>query len=618
MCGISGIYTFNNDPFPAGKLRDMGTIMHHRGPDNFTYNIYGQVGLAHNRLSIIDLSETANQPFENENYSLAFNGEIYNFQQLKKAHLSNVSFRTNSDTEVLFELLIRYGVDKTLQLITGMFAFAFYNKQSGQLILVRDRLGIKPLFHHTHEGAIYFASEIKSIWTVCPIKTDKIKTLFSFYGSGDTNFSNTVFENVYPVKPGHYLTIQKDSHTTERCYYDVADELNEETYRYYASKKRGEIQEIFDSLLDEAVGNIMISDAPVGSFVSGGIDSGIIAALASKIQKIGLFTSNIVDYHSELPKVKVLAKHLDLELYVNDFKRADYITDLASATWHYECPIVSSVNSIAIARVAGLANDNKVKVILSGEGADEIFLGYPDFLFTKYKNLVLAPYHLMMSLYKLLPGIEKYLPLQKQFGAGELPHLLDKNFQRQYGRIDFGKKNSWLPAKERESTYTSVRMIKEHLMGLLQRNDRMGMKHSIEARFPFLHEKMVNFGINLPSHFKYRRTSKVYNIKHPFLLDKSLIRDRAKTLLPSSNVYSPKWGFAVDASHKIKVKRELFENGYLTETMRMTNAGLNFMIDNVDPYLISKLLAIEVFGRIFDQRQSTEVVNEHVRKYTSF
>ncbi|MSQ78142.1 MAG: asparagine synthase (glutamine-hydrolyzing) [Flavobacteriaceae bacterium] len=607
MCGISGIIRFHGVEVIKSELKKIGMTMHHRGPDYFGIYIDGSFGFAHNRLSIIDLSEGANQPFTDEEHVLVFNGEIYNYAELRIELESQYQFKTQSDTEVLFAALKIWGIEKTIDQLMGMFAFAFHDKRSKETWLVRDRYGIKPLYYFSTSNELVFASEAKGIWAIRDIKTDRIKTVFSIYGSGDSDMNHTVFENVEQLKPGHYLHLSASGGIKSRCYFSMEDLAEESLYNEYSKMSRNEIHKKFHFLIKEATERMLISDAPVGCFVSGGVDSSLLTALAVKYKNIQLFNSDVKDYGSELKNAKGVADFIGGNLNTVEFKKEDYISQITKATWHFEAPIVSHVNALPMANVSQLAYNHNVKVVLSGEGSDELFLGYPGILFNKYRNMALLPSRAVQQLYRMIPGLSSILPGHEKH---VLP-LMNVDFFRQSRRTHYFEKVAYLKESEKEMSFQTVFMFRELLLSLLQRNDRMAMMWSIEARFPFLYEPLVKFAMNIPLNFKYRRTASFHNIKHPFIIDKAIVRDAAAKYLPKDLAYRQKWGFGTNAAIQLRTKARFFSNGYLADTFKMTDQGLDTMLQKTDTYSISKLVAIELFGRMYEYRQPLNELEQH-------
>lgn len=621
MCGIAGIYQQNGRVVSLETVETMGRAMFHRGPDNFSWSGFGDnIGLSHNRLSFLDLSPAANQPFKDENYALVYNGEIYNFKQIRDRLIKDfgIRFETTSDTEVLFYSLIHDGIENCLKELRGMFAFAFFDKCRGELYLARDRYGIKPLYYYHKDKAFHWSSEIKSLAQTLGLKPDPLKTLFSINGIAEKSNEYTLFNDIHPVRPGSFLKVTSDDrYPKETQYYRTIDDFEPELYRNLDRQPAASVLAEFDRLMTQSVERMLISDVPVGAFVSGGIDSSLISAYAGKTHPdFKLFTANILGPLSEYEDAKALSEHLRMELYDYKFSPEMMLADWADVTYFYECPIVIHTNAIPFSNVARLARESGVKAVLTGEGADELFLGYPRLLTKRYDRLALFPMTLLRSAYRLVPGLEQYLMPTPGQTPLTFANQLIQQFEGPYredklaGKFDFLSK-----AKQREQLLT-IKMFGDHLVGLLHRNDRMGMMASIEARFPFLDEDLVKFAINLPSKFKIGRSARFHNYKHPFLIDKWIVRKTAEKYLPSKLSSKKKNGFPMSGHKFVRTNKEFFRDGWVAETLKLNNRKQEFMLETQDPYFIAKLASIEIFGRIYDFRESLEKVKNHVLRNT--
>ncbi|MBI3235900.1 MAG: hypothetical protein HYZ42_18005 [Bacteroidetes bacterium] len=561
MCGISGIFKSKNEFITIEEINNFSKVLNHRGPD--------------------------------------FTG-------------------TYIQQNIAFNLLKIHGIEKTLELIEGMFAFAWHSKTRNDLFLVRDRLGIKPLYYSKIQNHFYFSSEIKAIWKNLPVNLNHSKVLDSFYGGSETNRYHTIFENIYSIQPGCFLSINTQLDIKENCYYNIFNEFDNDVYKQTKSKSRDYFQQEFNSLISDSVKNILVSDAHLVTLASGGIDSALITYLASKNQKIDIYSSDIVEHFSELEAVKLLSKSTQSDLYVDSYYKKDYLENITACTWFNENPIISYSNSVPFSQIAKKAKHDGVKVALTGEGSDELFLGYPKAHFERLANKVLLPYNIISKLYNKVPGISKYLNQYDPSGKDIFVHLLNRNFDRQESREDFSKKHSFSSKNESEYIFNSLNLMTEHLVGLLHRNDRMGMMNSIEARFPFLNEKLVKFAINIPYNYKYQIIPKFYNKKHPFLLDKSLVRNCVKNKLPDDLIYKNKWGFGQNIPSLVQYKKGTFSTGYLREILGTDSKTEDYIINKSSPYLLSKLFSIEVFGRLYGLRNSIEETNDWVQRVAYF
>lgn len=621
MCGIAGIYERNGHRVSLELVETMGKTMTHRGPDNFGFLGFNErVGLSHNRLSFLDLSPAANQPFKNQNYALVYNGEIYNFRQIRERLINeyNVRFETESDTEVLFYSLIHDGIENCLKQLRGMFAFAFYDGIKDELWLARDRLGIKPLYYYQNGEKFYWSSEIKSLAQTLDLKPDPVKTLFSINGIGEVSNEYTLFNDVLPVKPGSYLKVtSENSKPREFFYYKIPDDFEPELYRELEKRSRTEILAEFERLMTDSIESMLISDVQVGAFVSGGVDSSLISAIANKsYPNLKLFTANILGEFSEFEDAKAVSEHLGTELFDYKFQPEQMLSDWAEVTYFYECPIIIHTNAIPFSNIARLARDTNVKAVLTGEGSDELFLGYPRLLADQYKWLAALPVTAIKSFYKLVPKLEDYLFPKSKQTAVEFADQLVQQFSASQRETEMREKFTFLSEPERQKQLLTIKMLGDHLVGLLHRNDRMGMMASIEARFPFLNEDLVKFAINLPSKHKIGRSMRFHNYKHPFLIDKWVVRKTAEKYLPKSLANKKKNGFPMSGHKFVKVKDGFFKNGWVSENLALSDKKQEFMLESQNPYFIAKLASTEIFGRIYGLGETLENVKNHVLRHT--
>ncbi len=385
MCGINGYIDFDLSPDHGKHLvNKMNSHLVHRGPDGKGTFIDGNIGLGHTRLSIIDLSVSANQPMTSlsKRSTLSFNGEIYNFINIKNelSKSYNISFNTSSDTEVLLNLLEYQGVDRALDQIEGMFAFAFNDSKTQCLYLARDRFGEKPLFYYLKNNKLYFSSELKPLMSVLKDSlTINYKNLDFFLKKSYLPIDESIFNEIRKVKPGQYLKIGYSDNVlsvSEHCYWDygklVIDSLQ--------TKKESDFlfhKEQLKDLLKDKVNQAMISDVPLGAFLSGGYDSTCMVALmqSAKMNAVKTFSIGFDDKDfDEAPFAKAIANHIGTdheELYVS---RADLLDLIPKLPEIYSEPFADSsqIPTVLLSRLTR----SHVTVSISGDGGDEIFGGY--------------------------------------------------------------------------------------------------------------------------------------------------------------------------------------------------------------------------------------------------
>lgn len=614
MCGFAGITQSN---FIDDKLLEgFAQTIIHRGPDHTGYYRDEHVGFIHNRLSLLDLSINGHQPFVDDDHVLLFNGEIYNHQKLRNSMLAGQAFRSSSDTETLFHLLKKYGVEKTARAVHGMFAFCWYDRKNHDLFLVRDRLGIKPLFFHKANGQFVFASELKVITAHSKPKLNVATTMSAALGELEYTRLHTAFEDLKQLEPGAILHVHGgDGTITCSHYFKLTDLVDRKYYEELHAKDEQGLLDEFDRLFNESVESMLMSDVGMGAFVSGGIDSSLIASVASRQQRIDMFTANIVGKYSELPFSKMLSEHIKQPLHVYDFQPDKLIQDLVRTTWYYESPIVVHSNAIPFQGVAKLARETGIKAVLTGEGSDELFLGYPRLLTRKWDSLIKLPFELTTALYKKIPGLTRYLNLNQTNYNRDLLYM-PFGFERQSMMASYHEAFGFVEKPEMRADHVlSIEMLGRGLHALLWRNDRMGMMHSIESRFPFLDEEVLKFAINAPIRIKMGRTPRFHNYKHPFMIDKYIVRKHAEKYLPDTLNYREKKGFPLFGLLHMKVKNGFFKDGFLQEMLGYGKTGSLALERDTDRYLLAKLACVEVWGRLFVRNQSIDEVSKSATEY---
>src|SRR5882724_1064789 len=374
MCGIAGILEFGSDArADSGALRNMCQIMAHRGPDDDGFYTDGPAGIGMRRLSIVDLA-TGHQPISNEDGSLwiVFNGEIYNHLCLREQLVARGhAYRTHSDTETIIHLYEEYGGD-CVQHLRGMFAFAIWDRNKKTLFIARDRLGIKPLYYHLTQESLLFGSEVKVILAHGGLRPEFDRAaLPEFLAFGYLSGAETFYSGIRKLLPGHTMEIGLEGKPEIRQYWDLNASSPHESpdESYYVRSYR--------ELLEGAVNSHLMSDVPLGVFLSGGLDSSAVAALMTKIRHEPVETFSVgygEEEYSELPYARQVAEHLGSEHHEVRLSREEFFETLPQLIWHEDEPIVwpSSVSLYFLARLAA----ERVKVVLTGEGSDEMFAGY--------------------------------------------------------------------------------------------------------------------------------------------------------------------------------------------------------------------------------------------------
>lgn len=563
MCGINGILAFNE----VGRINIINLVkatdvLEARGPDNRGfYNDYF-VGLGHRRLSIIDVSDEANQPMEDPTgrFIIVFNGEIYNYRELRKElEAGGVRFRTQSDTEVLLQMYIRKGTD-CLDRLNGFFAFAIYDRDKEELLLARDRIGIKPLFFFHDEFKFVFASEMKSMMAFGVDNNINYESLVTYLQLNYIPAPETIFKGISKLLPGHYLLVSKNNFITKAYYSIPKPAVNAAPISYESAKDR------LRSLLEDAVQQRLVADVPLGAFLSGGIDSSIIVALAARHKPhLNTFSIGYADapYFDETKYANLVAKHFQTEHTVFKLTNQDLRSHVFDILDYLDEPFADS--SAIPVFILSKHTRAKATVALSGDGADELFGGYnkhAGFLKSLNGGFASRAVSGLAPLWKALPqsrsgGVfNKFRQLQR-FAAGmQLPikdrYWLWAGFARQEDAIRLLGENSRamvdlsrLEQVRQQATrflddgatlndmlYSDMHLVLTNDM--LTKVDLMSMANSLEVRVPFLDHRVVDFAFTLPGDFKIRNGVR-----------KSILRDAFREVLPAKLYSRPKHGFEV-------------------------------------------------------------------------
>lgn len=565
MCGIAGMLEFGREEEARADsvvLRRMCDVMAHRGPDDDGVFTLGRVGLGMRRLSIVDVA-AGHQPLSNEDGSIwiVFNGEIYNHRALReKLIVAGHRYRTQSDTETIVHLYEEYGKD-CVQHLRGMFAFAIWDANRKSLFIARDRLGIKPLYYHLSPRNFIFGSEIKVLMAYPGMgpqfnRASLPEYLAFGYLSGDETFYN----GVRKLMPGHRLEINQQGEMQIEQYWDLQPTQPDQGHdeQYYVENYR--------DLLEGAVNSHLMSDVPLGVFLSGGLDSSAVAALMTKIRREPVETFSVgyaEQTYSELPYARTVAEHLKSKHHEVFVSRDDFFSALPKLIWHEDEPIVWP-SSVALFFVAQLARE-RVKVVLTGEGSDETLAGYSRYAFT-LKNMAFDRVYRGVTPSALRRMVRESIATSSLIGATtrrKLSHTflgLDgdswtsfyfDNFFSAYNQKD---QRELLTAEfseqvEAGSAYRGVLQywnqasgdllqkllytdIKTYLVELLMKQDNISMAASIESRVPFLDHVLVEWGLRVPANIQIHGTA-----------GKRILKKAMEGLLPQSIIYRPKLGF---------------------------------------------------------------------------
>lgn len=554
MCGISGIYGFTNKSEREQWVKDITNKLKHRGPDNQSVFSDDEISLGHARLSIIDLASLSNQPMlsDDKRFIIVFNGEIYNYQELKKL-LPDYNYTTNSDTEVILAAYKKWGKNMLHQL-NGMFAFAIWDNEQKELFIARDRMGIKPLYYFANGKGLAFSSEISSLLDLPFInKTLDVSALSEYFRYFTVNAPNTLIQDVKVLPSGSYLVLNQNEFYTKKYW----DERTNYSGRGY-SMNENEVHSEINRLFHESIKRRLVADVPFGAFLSGGIDSSLVVATMSE------YSSNVKTFNvsfeekefSEAKYAKIIAdkfstNHTEIKLTPNDFLNS--IPDALSAQ---DFPSLDGFNTYLVSKVT---KQSGVTMALSGLGGDELFAGYDVFKHLYYlKNnqwissfpstLRILPAYLYKTikpsissrkLYDALRqdylDIEYLYPLSRQiFLENELKDLLKEEpksntiFQFLKQTIGFGTEGYNMPFLSKIS-YAEFNTYMQNV--LLRDTDVMSMANALEVRVPFLDYHLVEFVLGVSD-----------NLKNP-TFPKKLLVNSFKNVLPDEVVNRKKMGF---------------------------------------------------------------------------
>jgi asparagine synthase (glutamine-hydrolysing) len=638
MCGICG--KIGRKPVNKDELRQMAAAIKHRGPDDEGFYINGRVGLGHRRLSIIDL-DSGRQPIANEDETvwIVFNGEIYNFPVLKEElEAQGHTFRTNTDTEVIVHLYEEMGED-CVQRLNGMFAFAIYDENKEQLFLARDRIGQKPLFYCQQNNEFVFASEVKSILAAENIVREvDFEAMHHYLTLRFIPPPLTMFKGICKLPPGNTLVYRKGKCRINR-YWDL--DFTEKLELSEAEFLAGLGQE-----LERAVGSHLISDVPVGAFLSGGMDTSTVVALMAKIKQepFPTFAIGVKEQDfNELPFARIVSEYCNTE-HTEQVVSASLVELLPEIVWHLDEPSDSIAACMYYAaRLAG----QHVKVIMGGDGGDELFAGFDRYMGVGYINMyTMLPkffrHGLLRPLFKALPDSFTYKSLVQKLRW--MDQLSDFNEGERYAeataffRFSHAQKEKlfsdklWQELKDVDSNQIIVEFynrpnaedpidrmlyadfrtrLAEHTLML---TDRMNMAFSLEARSPFLDHELAEYLAKFPSNLKIKGRQLKY-----------ILRKFAETVLPDSITCRKKQGFMFPVAYWFRnelydfarttlensffVQQGLFERDYV---IQLLEDHRNNREDN--HVRIWMLLNMEVWHQLYIEQLDLDTVIEKMRR----
>lgn len=604
MCGIFGVLELKDRSIPdRARLEETARILAHRGPDNAGIYAEQGFGLVHTRLSLLDLSEGANQPFRDPSgrYVLVYNGEVYNFWELRRElEALGHQFHTRCDTEVVLKGCIEFGAAPFARRLMGMFAFGLWDRQERELTLVRDRFGIKPLAVLHRGDRVIFSSEIKAMRPWVGLQPNRDALLGFLAGFGGPTRDNSFFQDVRILAPGSVLKVRPGGALECSFFFRLPEFWEPDRFLDLQARSPRQIVDELDERLTESVRLHLLADAPVGAFCSGGIDSSLVMAMAAKIHpNLAIFHANVKGPLSEFDAASKLASHLGLDLKAVEVSDEDFLSYLPETMWHYEYPYSYHPNSVPFLLVAKLVREHGVKAVLSGEGSDECFLGYRSIAYTDLNAWYRRRLATMRDVVQKVPRIGRALwpsdKFARDMGVALLSRFeseLDREAIREHVRARSG-------GAVRPRDYRTLEWLSYHLRTLLHRNDTLGMAASIEARFPFLDHEVVRFAVNMPYSAKVRRSMRTLNRSHPFIRDKWALREVANRYLPRVLSQRKKLGFPTDAYARTQIDEAYLEQSTIPEVLELTRGQASYLIRASDSEYRVRLLFLDVWIRLF-------------------
>lgn len=558
MCGIYGFVSKNSS---LQELEAGTDSLFKRGPDSGGYYFEEPIGLGHRRLSIIDLS-TGSQPMysEDDNIVLVFNGEIYNFLKIKDELITlNYNFKTSSDTEVIIKAYQAWGTVGCLNKLEGMFAFALWDKKLKKMWVVRDRFGEKPLYYTSNSNGFFFASELKALNNQFSKNNLSKKALNLFFSLTYIPAPYTIYNDVYKLEAGNYIEIDETGKFEVKEFYNldkiVQNGQNEPIADYKFAQKQ------LRELLFNSVKKRMLADVPLGSFLSGGIDSSIISAIMAEISPTPIKTFSIgfkEKAYDESERAALVAKHIGSDHTLHIVGHEDLLAVVDQTLAYYDEPFgdSSAIPSMLVAKKA----KEKVTVVLTGDCADELFGGYEKYLGKHYAEKYRSYPKLLRNTFETVIGIiphnnftnhslrkikkvisssmlnpnQRYNELSSLgFQKNELEKLVEPNYHENVeGTIMRHFQHLNLNDELTQTFYSDVKLVLEGDM--LAKVDRACMINSLEARVPYLDSKIVDFSFKLPHKFKIKGTQKKY-----------ILKDTFADLLPKETMQFSKKGFGI-------------------------------------------------------------------------
>jgi len=581
MCGIAGFVSKSSS---KEDLLSMTSSLAHRGPDEegYYYDKLNGIGLGHKRLSIMDLSKSANQPMTSHcgRFIMVYNGEVYNYKEVAK-NLNIINWKTSSDTEVILEAFVKWGLNFTNKL-NGMFAIAIYDKSNNEIFLFRDRIGIKPLYYFHNSSNFFFTSELKAFNGIDIKKEINYEGVYAYLHLGYIPYNKTIFNKILKLDPGSFLRY-KNNNITVKKYWNIEDKVKNNVSSNFKSNKLK-----LNQLLRESVEKRLISDVPIGTFLSGGTDSSIVTAVAQEVSNSPINTFSIgfkEAKYNESEHAKKVANHLGTNHYEFILTQEDAFSELENIMEHFDEPFAdtSALPTMLVSKMA----KKHVTVCLSGDGGDELFMGYGAYNWAKrFSNPLLWSSRKIISLllskssknYFKRAGLvfnspkvnwKSHIFSQEQclFSEKELNYLLLKANSSMINTINETPcLNRKLSKKENQAFFDINNYLKDDL---LVKVDRSTMYCSLEARVPLLDHNIIEFALNINENLKIKNGYQKY-----------LLKELSYNYIPKKIMNRAKWGFSIPLDQWLKTELYYLIEKYLTKSAIEQTNFLNYQYIN--------------------------------------
>ena len=615
MCGISGIVRFDKAITAQDKktIQDMNDTLVHRGPDAQDAFVFQNVAFGFTRLSIIGL-DNGMQPLSNEDDSLVLvcNGEIFNYIELRKElQEKGHSFKTETDIEVILHLYEDYGTS-FLNMLNGQFAFALYDKKKKLLFCARDQMGIIPFFYTKIGNTLIFASEIKAILTHPEVNPEVdligLDQVFTFAGLLSPR---TMFKNVHSLENGHFLVVNDDGEITDKEYWDLIFPegevvMNGKGEQYYSDQ--------IEDKFTEAIRLRLRSDVPYGFYLSGGLDSSMIAMKVNELNRENKNKAFSIDFlqssYSESKYQKIVANASNANLHQTTFLVDDIAKRLKESVYHSECPIKETYNTASMALSESVRSQD-IKVVLSGEGADEFFAGYVGYRFDKMRAMNLIDNECDPAEKKIRAKIwgdegffyeKPYASFEsekRQIYSDQINASYDQVNCLNYSLVDKAKIANRSVINKRSYLDYKIRLV-DHLIS--DHGDRMAMANSVEVRYPFLDKNLVEFSTQVPGDLKLNDFTEKYILKRmgsKFVPKEIINREKYGFVAPGSPfLIQSNIEYINDLLSYDLIKKQGYFNPDLIESLKKTYGQKGYTIN--EPFENDLLITVITFGIMLD------------------